>query len=165
MDIAMPELNGIEATRQILAETPGTKVIALSFHAERSYVDAILSAGARAYVLKNNAAIELKIAINAIKKGETFLSPRVAHVVIENYLHPAAAPDSRGFSASLSAREREVLQLVAEGKTNKDVAERLHIHARTVESHRAQIMNKLQLRSVAELTKFAIREGLTSVDE
>jgi len=166
MDIGMPDLNGIEATRRITADTAGVKVIALSMHSDRRFVAEVLKAGASGYVLKDGAFEELAVAIRTVMAGQTFLSPRIADVVVEDYLRgmnrgSGMAP---GVFAALTPREREVLQLLAEGKATKEAAACLHVSVNTVETHRRQIMSKLDIYSVAELTKYAIREGLTSLE-
>jgi DNA-binding NarL/FixJ family response regulator len=163
MDVTMPELNGVEATRRLVAARPTLKVVALSVHTDRRYMMAMFEAGAVAYVPKNVAFEELAQAINAVIQGQRYLSPAVTGAVIEGYLRkqaPAAAPGT-----SLSPREREVLQLLAEGNSSKDIASRLNLSVATVETHRRQIAAKLDIHSVAELTKYAIREGLTSLDD
>jgi DNA-binding NarL/FixJ family response regulator len=164
MDVVMPDLNGIEATRQILAVTPGTKVLALSMHSDRRFVAGMLSAGAAGYVLKNAAFEELADAIRSVATDQTYLSPGIAGIVVEDYVNQLAAeePDP---AAALTAREREVAQLLAEGKSTKEVAAVLHVSGKTIETHRRQIMNKLSINSIAELTKYAIRAGLTSLED
>jgi len=161
MDVAMPDLNGIEATRQIIAELPAVKIIALSMHDDRRFVLNMLKAGAAGYMLKDCAFQELAKAIRVVMSHKTFLSPEVADIVVKDYLSTTKTTESSAFNL-LSPREREVLQLIAEGKTSALIGESLHISVKTVETHRQQIMVKLKLRSVAELTKYAIREGLTS---
>jgi DNA-binding NarL/FixJ family response regulator len=161
MDVAMPDLNGIEATRQIVAELPGVKIIALSMHDDRRFVLNMLKAGAAGYMLKDCAFKDLAKAIRVVMSHKTFLSPEVADIVVKDYLSTTQPAGSTVFSL-LSPREREVLQLIAEGKTSALIGEILHISIKTVETHRQQIMVKLKIRSVAELTKYAIREGLTS---
>ncbi len=162
MDVAMKDLNGIEATRQIRAERPEAKVVALSSHSDRRYVTAILSAGASAYILKANAYDELRRAVRAAISGKSHLSAEVAGAVIE----AAVAVDrpQRSAFGILSAREREVLQLLAEGQTSPQISQCLHLSVTTVETHRRNLMGKLGIHSVAELTKYAVREGLTSLD-
>ncbi|HLD47074.1 MAG TPA: response regulator transcription factor [Desulfobaccales bacterium] len=161
MDVAMPDLNGIEATRQIAAELPGVKIIALSMHDDRRFVLNMLKAGAAGYMLKDCAFKDLAKAIRVVMSHKTFLSPEVADIVVKDYLAASQPSESSAFNL-LSPREREVLQLIAEGKTSALIGESLHISIKTVETHRQQIMVKLKIRSVAELTKYAIREGLTS---
>lgn len=162
MDIAMPELNGIEATRQIIAAHPGIKVIALSMHADKRYVMEMLKAGASGYLLKDNAYEELACAIRTALGNRTYLSPQISEIVIGDYVQLARAANGSVFSL-LSAREREVLQLLAEGNSTAGIADRLCISVKTVETYRQHIMEKLNIRSIAELTKYAIREGLTSL--
>ena len=163
MDITMPGLNGIEATRQITAEYPGVKVIALSIHSKRRYVADMLSAGAAGYILKECLFDELVQAIQAVAAGGQYLSPRITDVVVSDYVKRlSAASDSP--VAALTSREREVLQLVAEGKPTKQIALELHVSTKTIEANRRQIMEKLNRHSVAELTKYAIREGLTTLE-
>jgi two-component system response regulator NreC len=162
LDIAMPELNGIDATRRITAEMPGIKIIGLSMNADRRYVIAMLEAGAAGYLLKNAASQELLTALEALSRGETYLSPAIAASVVERAVRrESARPEPE---RPLSAREREVLRLIAEGKSSKEIATILGIAVATVDTYRRQIMEKLGLRTIAELTKYAIREGLTSAD-
>ena len=161
MDVAMPDLNGIEATRQIVAELPGVKIIALSMHDDRRFVLNMLKAGAAGYMLKDSAFTDLAKAIRVVMSGKTYLSHEVADIVVKDYVSSSQPVESSAFHL-LSPREREVLQLLAEGKTSALIGEKLHISVKTVETHRQQIMVKLKIRSVAELTKYAIREGLTS---
>ena len=163
MDVAMPDLNGVEATRQIVSEAPGVKVLGLSMHADSRFVTRMLQAGASGYLLKDCAFEELTVAIQTVLEKRIYLSPDITGVVVRSYveqLSAAGTPDAR----VPTAREREVLQLLAEGKTTKDIAGLLHISVKTVETHRKQLMNKLDLHSVAELTKYAVREGLTTLD-
>jgi two-component system, NarL family, response regulator NreC len=164
MDISMPELNGVEATRQIVSEVPGAKVIALSAHTDRRFVVEALKAGAVGYLPKVAPFEELTTAIRTVASGKIYLSPRVANVVIEDYVRGGSPEQSSAFS-TLSPREREVLQLIAEGFATKEVARHLHVSVKTVETHRARTMEKLKLDSVAELTKYAIREGITSLGD
>lgn len=165
MDVSMPDLNGMEATRQIMHRTPGTKVMALSMHSDRRFVGGMLKAGAHGYLLKDCANEEFIRAIRAVAGGQTYLCPAVAGQVVDGYVHQGGSEGPGRSSEILSPREREVLQLVAEDLTTKETAGKLHIGAKTAETHRQQIMNKLDVHSVAELTKFAVREGLTSLDE
>jgi len=162
MDIAMPDMNGIEATRQIISALPDTKVIALSMHAERRYVMEMLKAGASGYILKDNAYEELARAIRTALVNHTYLSPQVAELVIGDYVKLAQTANDSVFSL-LSAREREVLQLLAEGNSTARISESLYISVKTVETYRQHIMEKLNIRNIAELTKYAIREGLTTL--
>jgi DNA-binding NarL/FixJ family response regulator len=162
MDVAMPDLNGIEATRQIISEMPKVKVIALSMYADRRFVSNMLKAGASGYLLKDCASEELVRAIRVVLAHKTFLSPGVADIVVKDYVQTPTGPEASVFNV-LSNREREVLQLMAEGKSTNQIAELLHVSVKTVETHRQQMMQKLKIHSVAELTKYAIREGLTTL--
>jgi len=164
MDITMPDLNGVEATRQIRAENPGVKVIGLSRHTDRGYVLRMLEAGASGYVLKSGAYDELRRAVKAVSGGEHYLSPRITGLVVNANLGKASEPQGARWVA-LGPREREIVQLLAEGWKSGEIARRLHISTRTVETHRANIMRKLGVHSIAELTKYAIREGLTSLED
>jgi len=163
MDITMPGLNGIEATRQITAEFPDVKVIALSIHSKRRFVADMLSAGATGYILKECLFDELVQAIKAVAAGGRYLSPRITDVVVSDYVKRLSATAYSPFEA-LKTREREVLQLVAEGKSTKQIALGLHVSTKTIEANRRQIMEKLNIHSVAELTKYAVREGLTTLE-
>jgi DNA-binding NarL/FixJ family response regulator len=175
MDVVMPELNGVDATRAIRARCPCVKVLGLSMTAEPRYVQTLLAAGATGYLLKSSAADELLEAVHAVASGQPYISPSVAGVLspcsgdtgqctsTSAAAQPGAPPSSRTRRA-LSAREREVLQLLAEGYSSKEIAARLQVATTTVESHRRQITDKLKLRTIAELTKYAIREGLTPLE-
>lgn len=163
MDVGMPELNGVEATRRIHNEYKRTKVIALSTHTDKRYVHHMLEAGACGYVLKIAAHDELVRAVRAASQGRTYLSPEITGMVIERSTQPHGTSPVSAFS-TLGAREREVLQLVAEGKTSGETAHEMHISIKTVETHRRNIVQKLGLHGTAELTKYAIREGLTSLE-
>ncbi len=165
MDITMPGLNGIEATRQILAECSGVKVIALSMHSDSLFVLNMLKAGASGYLLKDCALEDLVRAIRTVVNDKTYLSPGISDVVIKDFVSGLDHADLAGAFSVLSAREREVLQLMAEGKSTNQIADCLCVSVKTVESHRKQIMSKSGIRSVAELTKYAIRQGLTSLEE
>lgn len=160
MDISMPDLNGIEATRQLTKELPETKVIALSMHSSRKFVIEMLKAGAAGYLLKDCAVEELTTAIDTVVAHKTYLSPAVADVVVENYVRNVPDGEQSAYSL-LTQREREVLQLMAEGKTTKQIAKNLYISPKTVEAHRLRLMKKLDMDSVAKLTKYAVQEGLT----
>jgi len=163
MDINMPELNGIEATRQIKAELPEAKIIALSMYSDKRYVVGMLKAGVSGYLLKNCAFDELVAAISAVMNNQNYMSPKIADTVMKDYANILESSDTSP-AAQLTAREREVLQLIAEGLKTKDIATRIHVSIKTVETHRQQMMRKLNAKSVAELTKIALREGLTSLD-
>lgn len=162
IDITMPDLNGVEAAHQILSENPNIKVVALSMHSDEQFIAGMLKAGASGYLLKDCAAEELCQAIRAVMAGETYLSPRIASIVVEDYRRDLTR-DELEHVTELTSREREVLQLVAEGQTSKRIAEQLHVSVKTVEAHRQQIMDKLNIRTVAGLTKYAIRKGITSI--
>lgn len=162
MDIGMPGLNGIEATRQVTTDAPATKVIALSMHSDKRFVVEMLKAGVSGYLLKDSASEELASAIRAVLSGTPYLSPKITDVVLKDYLSTLTKTEPSAFTV-LTPREREVLQLIAEGRTTKEIAAALFVSVKTVETHRQQLMEKLDLRSVAELTKYAIREGLTSL--
>jgi len=163
MDVNMPDLNGIEATRLLLKELPAVKVIALSMYSDKRFVAGMLRAGASGYLLKAGAFEELATAVQTVMAGDIYLSPRVTGVVIEDYVGQLNQEKSAP-TKTLSPREREILQLLAEGKSSKDVASLLHVSEKTVHSHRQNIMEKLNLHSIAELTKYAIREGITTVE-
>jgi DNA-binding NarL/FixJ family response regulator len=163
MDIAMADLNGVEATRQIVAVAPSVKVIALSVHSDKRFVVAMLKAGASGYLLKDCAFKELAHVIRAVRANRTYLSPEIAEVMIKDYV--GLFPDMKlSVFSLLSPRERQVLQLLAEGKTTKEIALSLNVSVKTIETYRQQLMHKLNLHSVAELTKYAIREGITSLE-
>ncbi len=162
MDVAMPDLNGIEATRQIAAKLPGVKIIALSMHDDRRFVLNMLKAGAAGYILKDDAFKSLSKAIRMVMINKTYLSNEISELAENNFFTSSTGMKSTD-GQLLSCREREVLQLVAEGKTSNQIAENLHISAKTVETHRQQVTLKLNIKNVAELTKYAIREGLTTL--
>jgi two-component system response regulator NreC len=163
MDISMPGLNGIDATRKITAENPVIKVIALSMHADRNFVVEMFKAGAAGYLLKDCAFEELVLAIRAVSSNKAYLSSKLSDTMIKDYVKLFPKKKSSVFS-TLSTREREVLQLLAEGKSTREVAAKLNVSAKTVESFRRLIMKKLDIHTVAELTKYAVRTGLTSLD-
>ncbi|MBN1671979.1 MAG: response regulator transcription factor [Kiritimatiellae bacterium] len=162
LDVAMPGLNGVEAARQITAKHPHVKIIALSMHEDRRYVSEMLKAGASGYLLKGGAFRELVEAVRAVMKDRIYLTPAVARTVVDEYRR-GAGEEAKSAFAVLTEREREVLQLLAEGKSAKEIAGVLALSVKTVGTHREHIMEKLNLRSLAELTKYAIREGLTSL--
>ena len=163
MDVSMPDLGGVEATRRILKRSPKVKVIALSMHSDRRFVVEMLRAGAQGYLLKDCAYDELVRAIRTVAGGRVYLSPRIAGVVLEDCVR-RAAPEAAAPAPALTAREREVLQLLAEGHGTKQIARRLHVSTKTIDTHRHNIMSKLDIHSVAELTKYAVREGLTTLE-
>ncbi|MFH1137279.1 MAG: response regulator transcription factor [Pseudomonadota bacterium] len=162
MDVAMPELNGIEAARLIMEDDPDARIIALSMHSSRRFVLDMLQAGAMAYLLKNSAFKELAAALAAVKSGRAYLSPAIAAVVVEKI----ASPDHEGGGGPgvLTAREREVLQLLAEGLKVTDIGAKLNVSVKTVQTHRRNIMAKIKVKSLPELTKFALQHGLTTLD-
>ena len=162
MDIGMPNLNGIEAARQITASRPDTAVVILSMHADEGYVLRALKAGARAYLLKDSATTDLVQAIRAVVEGKSFFSPAVSKVLLQDYMRKLRRTGAEDSYDLLSPREREVLQLVAEGKSNKEVANLLNLSTYTVETHRAKIMQKLNLKGVPELILYAVRKGIIS---
>jgi len=163
MDVGMPDLNGIDATQQILRENPNIKVLALSMHSGKKFVVAMLKAGASGYLLKDCALEELTTALQTIISGRIYLSPAITDIVVDSYVRQPAGGEQSAFSL-LSQREREVLQLIAEGNTTKQIALRLHISPKTVEGHRLRLMSKLNIDNIAQLTKYAIQEGLTSAE-
>lgn len=162
MDISMPGLNGIEATRQIKAQLPDARILILTRHADETYVHAILEAGAAGYIVKKAAPTELIAAIRAVYHGDVFLGPEAAGIVMASNDWAAPTPEDR--YTALTPREREVLQLVAEGHPNRDIAGILRISVKTVENHKASLMDKLGVHSTAELTQYAIRRGVISLD-
>jgi two-component system response regulator NreC len=162
MDIAMPHLNGVEAARQIAQRNPQTAIAILSMHSDESYVIRSLKAGARAYLLKDSAEADLIAAIQAITEGKSFFSPAVRQLLKEDYMHQLAEVGAEDTYELLTPREREVLQLVAEGKSNKEVANLLNLSLYTVETHRTHILQKLNLHSVPELILYAVRKGIIS---
>ena len=155
MDVSMPELNGIEATRRLAASTPHTRVLALSMHKDSVYVREILRAGARGYLLKDSVADDLVSAVRAVASGEGYLSPQVSNAVLDDYRRHVTNPIDL-----LTSREREVLQMLAEGKTNKEIAGVLNLSPYTVEAHRGRVMEKLNVHTIADLVRFAVRNGL-----
>jgi DNA-binding NarL/FixJ family response regulator len=155
MDVAMPELNGIEATRRVADLSPRSRVLALSMHKDSVYVREILRAGARGYLLKDSIASDLLAAVRAVARGEGYLSPGVSDAVLNDYRRHVTDPIDL-----LTSREREVLQMIAEGKTNKEIATVLNLSVYTVDAHRGRIMEKLNLHSVTDLVRFAVRCGL-----
>ena len=163
MDINMPDMNGIEATRHIVAEFPDVKVIALSMHSDRRFVVEMLKAGVSGYLLKDVAFEELGNAIRTVMDNRNYLCPKIAKIVLEDYKEHLLATEPSAMVA-LTSREREVLQLIAEGRSTRQIGDRLNVSIKTVETHRRNIMDKLNIFTIAELTKFAIRQGLTSLE-
>lgn len=157
MDVSMPEMNGIESTRQICAELTKSKVIGLSMHSDAVYVREILRAGARGYLLKDSDDEDLLRAIRAVSRGEAFLSPAVSDAVLSDYRKHVANPIDQ-----LTSREREILTMIADGESNKEIANALNLSVYTVESHRGSVMEKLNLHNTGDIVRFAIRNGLTS---
>jgi DNA-binding NarL/FixJ family response regulator len=162
LDVAMPILNGIEAARQISAKFPNTAIVFLSMHSDEGYVLKALKSGARAYLLKDSAEYDLIAAIKAVSDGKAFFSPAISKMLVEDYMRQMREKDVEDSYELLTTREREILQLLAEGKTNKDVASLLHLSLYTVETHRSNIFQKLNLHSSAELILYAIRKGVIS---
>jgi DNA-binding NarL/FixJ family response regulator len=165
MDVVMPELNGIEATRQIRREHPEVRVLALSMHVDKRYVLGMLEAGASGYLPKDSPFEEVARAIRAVAAGQVYLSPRVASLVVEEYARRTVTGPGDASAQTLSPREREVLQLLAEGYTAREVGGRLHVSVKTIETHRRNILRKLGLDTVADLVRYAIREGLTPLED
>ena len=162
MDVGMPDLNGFEATGQIVSEVPTAKVLALSMHSDKRFVRRMFQAGAMGYLLKNASFDDLIAAIHAVALNQVYLGPGIQEVVVKDYVQSFSGTEVGNFS--LTSREREVLQLLAEGKKTREIATLLHLSVKTIETHRKRIMDKLGLHSVAELTKYAVREGLTSLE-
>lgn len=165
MDITMPVLNGLEATRQIKKLLPQIRVLVLTVHTSEEYIFQILQAGAAGYVVKQAAVEELIAAITAVSQGNAFISPSVPENIIEEYSRQMNAMTAKDDYARLTDREREVLQLVAEGRSNREIAQMLHITTKTVEAHRSRVMEKLNIRSTADLTRYAIRRGIIAVEQ
>jgi DNA-binding NarL/FixJ family response regulator len=172
VDIAMPGLNGLELAARVMREAPGTRLVILSMHGTPGHVAQALRAGVCGYLLKDSAADELPVLLRAVMRGETYLSPTISKQVVDGYLGrtsstpttaPAGAPDSSDLDV-LTPRQREILQLVAEGKSTKEVAQLLDLSVKTVETHRAQIMDRLGIRDLAGLVRYAVRTGLVSTD-
>lgn len=162
MDVSMHGLNGVDATRQIIAKSPGIKVLTLSMHSDKRFIEGMIKAGASGYMLKDSAFKELVSAIHTIVSNQVYLSPHIASIITEDYVHKKFETHS-SVRSILTAREREVLQLLAEGKSTKEISSCLNVSVKTVDSHRHKIMDKLGIYSIAELTKYAVREGLTSL--
>ena len=160
MDIGMPNLNGIEAARQIVTHNPRTAIAILSMHSDESYVIRALKAGARAYLLKDSAEADLLAAVRALSEGKSFFSPAISRILVEDYMRQLERNGAEDTYELLTNREREILQLLAEGRTNKEVAAMLNLSLYTVETHRTHILQKLNLHSVPELILYAVRKGI-----
>jgi len=165
VDISLPLLNGLDASRHIKKANPGIKIVILTMHSESNFVTEAFRVGVSGYVLKQSVASELVQAIREVRKGRTYVSPMVARGLVDEAMNPSApsTSESNRFAGSLSSRQREVLQLVAEGKATKEIASILNVSIKTIEFHKTRIMKELQLRTAAELTKYAISTGLTSI--
>jgi DNA-binding NarL/FixJ family response regulator len=163
LDIAMPGLNGLDATRQILTDAPNTRVLILTMHDTEQVVRDVLAAGARGFLLKSDAGRDLVSAVEALQSRRTFFTTKVAQLVLDGYLHPNTSPSDQAARGVLTPREREVIQLLAEGKTTKEVATTLNLSVKTAETHRTNLMRKLDLHSVVDLTLYAVRNGIVHV--
>jgi DNA-binding NarL/FixJ family response regulator len=162
LDVGMPGLNGLDATRQILASLPDTRILILTMHDSDQVVREVLAAGARGFLLKSDAGRDLVAAVEALQNRRTFFTTKVAQLVLEGYLHPET-DNTRGSREILTPREREVIQLLAEGKTTKEVATTLNLSVKTAETHRTNLMRKLDLHSIADLTLYAVRNGIVHI--
>jgi DNA-binding NarL/FixJ family response regulator len=162
LDIGMPNLNGLDATRQILAVTPEARILILTVHDSEQMVREVLAAGARGFLLKSDAGRDLVAAVEALQQRRTFFTSKVSQMMLEGYLHPQEESTASGQSA-LTPREREVIQLVAEGRTTKEIATALSLSVKTAETHRTNLMRKLDLHSIADLTLYAVRNGIVQV--
>jgi DNA-binding NarL/FixJ family response regulator len=163
-DVSMPGMNGIEAIRRIVEDVPGVRTLCLSVHDEKRLVSAVMDAGAAGYLLKDCAFDELLRAVRAVMAGQVWISPAIAGVLMEDYRNRRAGTITPSAFSELTAREREVIQLIAEGCSTREIAERLHVSGKTVGTHREHLMAKLRVSGTAELTRYAIREGLTTLD-
>lgn len=164
MDISMPEMDGLEATERVMEAEPGTKVLALTQYEQEEYVRRIMRAGARGYVLKSSLADELMTAIRAVHRGETFFTPSISKLMVQSYVKHAAGQLTKKETVELTDREREILRLIAQGHTNQQIAKKLYISVRTVEFHRANLVQKVGTNDVATLTKYAIQKKLITLD-
>ncbi len=160
MDINMPDMNGTEATRKIVASFPKTRIIALSMHSDKYFVSEMLKAGASGYLLKDCSRKDIIQAIHAVAVNKSYLGPDITGIVLDDYIQKISTDNPKEMTV-LTAKEREILQLITEGNTSKEIASLLDVATKTVESHRVNIMNKLDIHNIAELTKFAIRHGIT----
>lgn len=165
MDISMPNLNGIDATAQLVKKIPNIKILALSMHKHKNFVEEILRVGASGYLLKENSYEELIAAMHAVLEGEVYLSSGVTGIVVKGFVEQLETKEEHSAKSTLTPREREILQLIAEEKNTKQISSILDISSKTVETHRKNIMQKLEIDNVAGLTKYAIREGLISFDD
>jgi DNA-binding NarL/FixJ family response regulator len=163
LDVGMPDMNGIEAARKIRAEIPAVKIVALSMHSDRRFVAEMLRAGTSGYLLKDSAFQDLLSAIQAVGANQVYLSPKIAKIMVREFVQQSPPGDSSVFS-QLTERQQEVLQLLAEGHSTREIACRLNVSVKTVETHTQKVMERLDLHSIAQLTKYAIREGLTSLE-
>ncbi len=163
IDIGMPNLNGLDASRQILAADPQIGILILTIHDSRQAVREVLAAGARGFLLKSDAGRDLVAAVEALQGGRTFFTSKVSQMMIEGYLHPQDRADDIAEQRVLTPREREVIQLVAEGKTTKEIASTLSLSVKTAETHRTNLMRKLDLHSIADLTLYAVRNGIVQI--
>lgn len=164
MDIGMPGLNGVDATAQLGQQCPDVRVLVLSMHKNEEYVSHALQAGAAGYLLKDAAPAELDVALQAVARGDVYLSPAVSHHVVSGYVQRVRAPSGGPPASRLTHRQREVLQLIAEGRTTKQIAATLHLSPKTVETHRRQVMERLAVHDIAGLVRYAVRVGLVSAD-
>lgn len=164
MDIGMPGLNGVDATEQLGQQCPDVRVLMLSMHKNEEYVSHALQAGAAGYLLKDAAPAELDVALQAVARGDVYLSPAVSHHVVSGYVQRVRAPAGGPLVSRLTQRQREVLQLIAEGRTTKQIAATLHLSPKTVETHRRQVMERLAVHDIAGLVRYAVRVGLVSAD-
>jgi two-component system nitrate/nitrite response regulator NarL len=165
MDIDMPKMNGLDATRLLRKEKPDTRVLILSVHSNKHYVLQIIQSGAQGYVLKDASPAELVRAIESVFDGEAFFSPDISQIVLNQYMAEAGRGDDEGAPGRLTSREREVLAMIAEGQSNKEMANKLGVGVRTVETHRERVMDKLNIRTVAGLTKYAISNGIAHLED
>jgi DNA-binding NarL/FixJ family response regulator len=163
MDLSMPGMNGLEAALRLKKEQPQIKIIVLSMHASEEYVLQALRAGASGYLVKDSAPLELALALQAVARGETYLSPPISRQVVDSYMQRVGQVDDP--LAVLTGRQREILQLIAEGSSTKDIARKLNLSVKTVETHRAQLMERLDIHEVAGLVRFAIRHGLVNTEK
>jgi len=162
LDISMPELNGLDATRQIMQVSPGSEILILTLHDSEQLAEEVLKAGVRAYILKSDAAQDLVAAVSALQRHTPLFTSKIAGMVLEGFLHSTKTPKSTQMAVELTAREREIVQLLAEGKSNKEVATILGISVKTAETHRANVMHKLGLHSTAELVRYALRNRIAT---